>query len=122
MLVVELPWPHRDLSPNSRKHWTSKASKAKAARRTAYILTKQVLNAPYLALTSKATGVMIGLQFYPKDGRHYDLDNLFARMKSSLDGIADALVINDRQFGYGGMLMEQPEKPGRVVVTIQERV
>jgi hypothetical protein len=30
--------------------------------------------------------------------RHYDMDNLLSRMKSGIDGVCDALGINDRQF------------------------
>lgn len=38
------------------------------------------------------------LTFHPPDGRSYDRDNLVARMKAGIDGMADALKINDRQF------------------------
>lgn len=38
------------------------------------------------------------LRFVPPDRRHYDRDNLIARMKSGLDGMCDALGIDDIQF------------------------
>lgn len=38
------------------------------------------------------------LEFVPPDRRSYDRDNLVARMKSGLDGLADAFKINDKQF------------------------
>ena len=36
--------------------------------------------------------------FVPPDRRLYDRDNLVARMKSGLDGMCDALGIDDNQF------------------------
>lgn len=120
VLVVELPWPHRDLSPNSRKHWSNRASKAKIARRAAFILTKERLAQIHLTIAQESKQLQIGLQFYPKDKRHYDLDNLIARMKASLDGIADALCVNDRKFGYSQITLEAAQKPGKVIVTISE--
>ena len=36
--------------------------------------------------------------FIPPDKRSYDRDNLVARMKSGIDGLADALRINDKRF------------------------
>jgi len=121
VLVVELDWPHRDLSPNSRKHWANKAKKAKLARQAAFLLTKQRLAQIHLTIARESKQLQIGLAFYPKDKRHYDLDNLIARMKSSLDGIADALCVNDRKFGYGQITLEAAQKPGKVIVTVQER-
>jgi crossover junction endodeoxyribonuclease RusA len=38
------------------------------------------------------------LTFYPPSRRQYDLDNCVAAMKSGLDGVADALQVNDHRF------------------------
>ena len=38
------------------------------------------------------------MTFIPPDRRSYDRDNLVARMKSGIDGLADALKINDKRF------------------------
>jgi hypothetical protein len=35
-----------------------------------------------------------------------------------MNGIADALGINDRTFGYGSITLGEPEKPGKVIVRI----
>jgi hypothetical protein len=118
MLTVSLPWPHRDLSPNSRKHWRNRASKAKVHRTQAFALTAFASKGHWTCDPSKR--LSIGMQFIPPANRHYDLDNLIARMKSSLDGVADALSVNDRNFGYSSITLEPAQKPGRVVVTIQE--
>jgi crossover junction endodeoxyribonuclease RusA len=38
------------------------------------------------------------LTFCPPDGRARDLDNLLAAAKHSLDGVAAALAMDDREF------------------------
>ena len=38
------------------------------------------------------------LVFHKPTKRHYDLDNLIARMKSGIDGVCDSLQINDKRF------------------------
>jgi crossover junction endodeoxyribonuclease RusA len=42
--------------------------------------------------------IPIEITFYPPDKRHRDADNMVASIKAGLDGIADALKVNDRQF------------------------
>jgi len=38
------------------------------------------------------------LVFTPPDRRTYDRDNLVARMKAGIDGMCDALMIDDKDF------------------------
>jgi crossover junction endodeoxyribonuclease RusA len=63
---------------------------------------------------------VLTLKFIPPANRHYDLDNLIARMKSPLDGVAQALSTDDRRFRFGEITLEPAQKPGKVIVTIQE--
>jgi crossover junction endodeoxyribonuclease RusA len=42
--------------------------------------------------------LMLELTFYRPTRRSYDRDNLLARMKSGLDGVCDALHIDDKRF------------------------
>jgi len=42
--------------------------------------------------------IPITVTFYPPDKRHRDADNMVASIKAGLDGVADGLKINDRQF------------------------
>lgn len=58
------------------------------------------------------------IDFYPPSRRHYDDDNLVARFKSSRDGIAQALGINDRKFRTIPYVRSETHPGGRVVVTI----
>ena len=50
-------------------------------------------------METKALGkIPIEITFYPPDRRHRDADNMVASIKAGLDGLADALKVNDRQF------------------------
>lgn len=92
--VVFLPWPHKDLSPNATLHWAKKSKKKKEYRTTCWALTLEAkLEAPQ---GDDRFGVEI--TFYPPDRRHRDADNMVAAIKSGLDGVADALKVNDRRF------------------------
>ena len=42
--------------------------------------------------------IPITVTFYPPDKRHRDADNMVASIKAGLDGVADGLKINDKQF------------------------
>jgi crossover junction endodeoxyribonuclease RusA len=91
--TVKMPWPQKELSPNWRGHWT-KLGKTKAAYRQAcYVtaksdgVTKTAAKAAHLTIT-----------FYPPDKRGRDLDNMLASIKSGLDGLADAMGMDDRHW------------------------
>ncbi|WP_305096457.1 hypothetical protein [Croceibacterium aestuarii] len=56
------------------------------------------------------------IHFVPPD-RRGDRCNFWNRCKPYIDGIAEALGINDARF-LPSMSFAQPEKPGRVEVTI----
>jgi crossover junction endodeoxyribonuclease RusA len=95
MIEFTLGWPPSELSPNKRLHW-SKVSKVKASYRTA--CWAMVLEQAGAVRPDIAGNLHLVLEFVPPDRRSYDRDNLVARMKSGLDGVADALKINDKQF------------------------
>lgn len=91
MMTIDLPWPPKELSPNQRLHWAKLASVKKKYRHDCHMLT--------LASGQKIAGRHhLALTFFPPDKRARDRDNLLASMKAGLDGVADALGINDREF------------------------
>jgi crossover junction endodeoxyribonuclease RusA len=94
MNTVKLPWPPKELSPNSNLHWAKKAKKKKEYRTTCWALAlESKLKAP------EGDGrINMEITFYPPDKRHRDADNMVASMKSGLDGLADALRVNDKRF------------------------
>ncbi len=95
-LKLTLPWPPRELSPNFRGHWTAVAAAKRKYRAACWALT---LDAMAGAIPARSDSKLrVHLVFYAPDRRHYDLDGLLSRMKSGIDGVADALKVNDRRF------------------------
>jgi len=94
MNTVKLPWPPKELSPNSTLHWSKTAKKKKEYRTACWALAlESKLKAP------EGDGkIEIEITFYPPDKRHRDADNMVASIKAGLDGIADALRVNDKRF------------------------
>jgi len=68
-------------------------------------------------LAASADKIPITVRIYPPDNRHRDADNAFASCKAMLDGLADAMGVNDRRFRPSMQFMD-PDKPGRVEVEI----
>lgn len=113
--TVTLPWPPKELSPNARIHYHAKARSAKSYREHAYWLTKAAG-----ALAPAEGGIALRFDFHPPDKRKRDLDNMLASIKAGVDGIADALEVNDQRFGFW-LSREEPVKGGKIVVTVDYR-
>jgi len=109
---VVLPWPPKELSPNSSLHWSKKAKKKKEYRTACWALALEAgLKAP------ESDGkIELEITFCPPDKRHRDADNMVAAIKSGLDGLADALRVNDRLFLPTFIFSDEPK--GYVEVTI----
>jgi len=94
MLTITLPLPSKVLHPNARPHWAVKAKATKARRELAYVTARQALGRnrpPGWKLAEVQTTWYLA--------RANDRDNLVGFMKATLDGIADAGVVdNDRNF------------------------
>lgn len=94
MTEITLPWPPKELSPNARIHWARLSKIKKKYRADCWALTK----GQNVAALPAAGNLRLELDFYRPQRRAMDRDNLLARMKSGLDGVADALGINDARF------------------------
>lgn len=112
-MQVMLPWPARELSPNSRVHWAKKAKASKAARLYAFVKTKEAYRAPV-----DFTKPTLHIQFFKPSARRMDLDNMLASIKPMLDGIADALGVDDSKFRLVLEVADEPVKGGVVEVTM----
>ena len=62
------------------------------------------------------------MTFIPPDKRSYDRDNLVARMKAGIDGLADALRINDKRFNTVISTMDQDRYGGFVRIRILQEI
>lgn len=110
---IDLPYPHKALWPNGRAHWGEKAREAKKHRAWAKLATMEV-RATNIALNGP---VPVTIRIHPKRyGPVPDADNIIAASKSMLDGIADALGLNDRDFAAPKVSIGPRE--GRFVVEI----
>ncbi|MEY5098078.1 MAG: hypothetical protein RJA36_797 [Pseudomonadota bacterium] len=95
MVRVVLPWPSNALSPNARHgHWAQQRSAQKRYRDTCYLSVLE----QRVRLPRGVDRFDVLLQFLPPDARRYDRDNLVARMKAGLDGVARAWDIDDVRF------------------------
>lgn len=92
--AIVLPWPPSALSPNGRAHWRVLAKAKAKYRKLCFEHTRTTGGLPAIG----GARVFLELVFHPPTLRPYDLDGLHSRTKSGLDGLCDALQINDRQF------------------------
>jgi Holliday junction resolvase RusA-like endonuclease len=88
-MVIVLPLPPRELSPNARPHWAVKARAVRCYREAAYL--SALASRPGRPLqAAKVTAC-----FFFRDRRRRDRDNLLASLKPAFDGIADARVVTN---------------------------
>jgi Holliday junction resolvase RusA-like endonuclease len=122
MIVVTLPFPSSKLNPNRSKgvHWAATSALRKSARLAANAMTRvTALGTPWYSIErGKADPVPLVITFIQPDRRHRDRDNLLAACKPALDGVADALEINDSQFEPVLIRREYGAKPGGVRIEI----
>lgn len=109
-----LPWPDKRLSPNARQHWAQIARAKKAAKRTAY----------YTALEAglgkiEATAIKVRLSFFPPDQRPRDTDNMIASMKAALDGVSQAIGVDDSKWTLEVSPRGPIEKHGMVKIELE---
>jgi crossover junction endodeoxyribonuclease RusA len=98
MLTVILPWPDSRLSPNARSHWAPKSAIKKRERQAAQIETRNQVAENWRIILSHMDDIPLEIYFCPPDKRHRDIDNMLASCKAQLDGLADALGVNDTTF------------------------
>lgn len=113
---LELPWPPRELHPNARVHFMRRAAAAKACREQAYWLAREAYNLSPVRVKDR-DAILVSLTFHPPDKRRRDLDGMLTSSKNQLDGIADALGINDQLFEFN-LKRAEPIKGGKILVEI----
>ena len=94
-MIIRLPFPAPELFPNraSGRHWGGRN----------YIKAKQKLDA-FCATKSagvfddKGGNIPLSLLFMTPDKRKRDADNMLAASKALLDGVAQALGVDDTRF------------------------
>lgn len=118
MLRIELPWPDSSLMPNRKngRHWTTVHHVKGAA---------VVIGRSRTILAMRETGYVppvgklpLQITFCAPDKRKRDLDNLLAAEKNFLDGISQALCIDDQHFEPITLKRGDVVKGGLVIVEI----
>lgn len=115
--MIELPYPAKELSPNSRCHWSQKARAAKKARNYAFSIALAAgLNKSTFA--DYEGKLHLWIDYYAKTKNYPDADNCLSASKAFIDGIADALGINDRRFVHHPLVKDETRKGGKVIIRI----
>lgn len=96
-LTIKLPCVDPELMPNRKngKHWGATQSAKVRSRQDGHMAALEALGRDKLLLSQT---VALKITFAMPDNRHRDLDNLLASQKHALDGIAQALGVDDRCF------------------------
>jgi crossover junction endodeoxyribonuclease RusA len=120
MTFIELPYPPKQLMPNFKRshHWTAYSKQSKNARTLAWGLTAQELG-PKLRQYEAPNGLEIRITVAPpmRGGPVADEDNLKGALKHYLDGISDALGVNDRLFRFAAIEWLPKSGAGRVIIS-----
>lgn len=113
--TIVLPFPPSSLSGHAKGHWRKKAAETKALRQLADYETRVLMRADFA--TFGHGDIKVHIAFIPPS-RRGDRSNFPARMKPYLDGIADALGVNDARF-LPSYEFCGPKAPGCVRVTLE---
>lgn len=115
-LELVLPWPSKDLSPNSRVNWRRRSEATKAARQTAVVLA---FEAGWRDAWLPQGRLDLWIDFYQAPNKVLpDDDNLLLRFKAYRDGIAQVLGIDDKRFKSHPDVKSERRPGGQVVVRI----
>lgn len=92
-MKVVISWPERALWQNARVHWAERSRAVKSHRHEANVLARRAgLRKP------PSDNPKITVTFHPPDRRKRDLQNMPATVKGALDGLADAMGVDDSTF------------------------
>ena len=93
--TIILPFPTAKLSGHNSGGWRKHAPTVKRARALAWATTME--HKTRFSLPGDKADILIEMRFYPPD-RRSDRVNFANRMKPYIDGIAEALGVNDARF------------------------
>ena len=118
-VIIRLPWQSSSLAPNRRngKHWTATHAAKAAARDHAFMIGCLAAKAAE-GFKAPDGDIPLSILFLTPDKRRRDLDGLLSSMKPALDGIAQALNLDDYRFRP--ILVDRAPGPkgGAVIVAV----
>lgn len=110
--MIVLPFPPASLSGHAKGHWRAKSGPTAKAREWARLATLEVR-----PVVPAAGDIRIHLHFVPPD-RRGDRTNFANRAKPAIDGIAQALRVNDARFLPSYSFGEPDKARPRIEVTL----
>jgi crossover junction endodeoxyribonuclease RusA len=115
VIEITVPYPPKELNPNTKLHWAAKMGYIKMYRGTC----KSIAGESSHVLPDG--DLVLDLEFFPPDNRRRDDDNMISSFKAGRDGIAEALELDDVRFQL--RVRTRDKFPGgKVVVKIYEDV
>lgn len=118
-MIILLDFPPADLFPNRAKgkHWAVMHKSKVSYRESSAWITKREMG----GWAYKGGEIEMRLTFYMPDKRHRDADNCLAAAKAGLDGMAEALGVNDKNFNPIVVTRVFGAKPGKLIVELMEK-
>lgn len=110
-MQITLDWPPRELSPNVRAHWTKKLKFKQSYRDGCFFDTK----AQAIGRFETDGKIPVSIMFHPPRNTG-DIDNMLATAKSGLDGMCDALGINDKRLRPMTLDVGEKYPSGKIIV------
>jgi crossover junction endodeoxyribonuclease RusA len=115
-MIITLPWPTRGLAPNLTGHYMVKAKLRKSYREAcAWTAKEQGVKQDW----PESGKISVHLTFFPPNRIRRDHDNLIASMKSGLDGLANAMGVNDHRFVISSEVSD--DIGGMVKITVKNK-
>jgi crossover junction endodeoxyribonuclease RusA len=116
-LTIKLPFPPAELFPNRKNgtHWAATHKIKHKYKEDCFYLTKVQLK----EFIWKDGDIRVTLVYVMPDKRHRDADNCLAASKAGLDGVADALIVDDKLFQPITIYRVSGEKPGSLIVQLE---
>jgi crossover junction endodeoxyribonuclease RusA len=121
-LRVVMPWPDPKLNPNRSKglHWAATSSARAKQKSDARSLALQQMRVD--AYVPPPGTLALTITFVQPDRRARDRDNLLAASKGLLDGLSQALGVDDQHFDPVTIRRKFGAKPGSVIVEVSHAV
>jgi crossover junction endodeoxyribonuclease RusA len=111
---ITLPWPPKDVSPNSRGHWSKKARATKAYRDACGWECVAQNVRPVAAKSVRAV-----ITFHAPDRRPRDIDNMLSSCKAAIDAVAWNIGVDDSRWSITIARGEPKPKVGAVVIELE---
>ena len=123
MIEIKLPFPDKKLSSNARLHWKAKLSAKAIARNVGYFACYEMMtegrNNIIDSLADKKLAIFI--KVHAPNNRRHDILNVGDNLKYYIDGICEALGIDDYIFDIAIIYRGKVDAPkGKVIIRICE--